>query len=634
MSAALVSGASRWLPGPELLPSVGARAGRLASGTAPGVGDGEQLIEVLVGERGLVPATLLVLLSGELQLNLVERALPLPALAPPAVGGLQQLGQILGLECLALLDDPAPGPQSKLFGAVSRRAAADQVHHQPAEDQATEDKDREAVHRVSLIARRRRRCPIAGEYQTRIADAPMPRNFTEGAVLEGLSIATALTRSESAGPISKWMKEAEMRLRFAVLASALSACAFTVAPSIADAHGPVHNRALTIHNSPHAIVAGEPVLIYGRLQGRDSAGQEITLYHRINPNAQFTVISRGVTDGSGRYEFTRAEGIVMSNRSWFVKGPVFTHSKTVHERVAAEVSIAASASEVATGQAVTFTGHVDPSHAGQSVILQGQRGDNGWVDLTRGRLDAGSNYSIAYKWARPGARDVRVVFAGDARNTAGVSSVAAVVVDQKQLPGFTIDSSQAIVPNATPTTISGMLDMPGTTTPEPGTSVSLYSRAPGGTFALAQTATTDANGDYTFTVESTTNMQYQARTTYAPLRDSAVVLQGVQDAVTLTSSSTTSTVGGTVTFTGNVSPGKPGEAVYLQRLGRDGFWHTVKSSTLGQLSNFSIAWSFGTAGIKQFRVQIPGDGTNVGGASAPVSETVAQPPVGNLPLGG
>jgi hypothetical protein len=78
---------------------------------------------------------------------------------------------------------------------------------------------------------------------------------------------------------------------------------------------PVRDRALTIHNSPRSIVAGDPVLIYGRLPGRGAAGRRIVLWHRINPRARFTIIGRTRTNRSGAYEFTRANGVVQSNRS-------------------------------------------------------------------------------------------------------------------------------------------------------------------------------------------------------------------------------------------------------------------------------------------------------------------------------
>jgi hypothetical protein len=427
-----------------------------------------------------------------------------------------------------------------------------------------------------------------------------------------------------------------MRVRVTVLVAAVVACAGAAIPSIAAAHGPIRDRALTIHNSPQSIVAGDPVLIYGRLLGRDSANQRIVLWHRINPQTRFTVIGRARTDSSGRYEFTRQNGIVQTNRSWYVTGPALSHSQTVHEQVSAEVTLTPSATEASTRHPITFTGQVSPGHAGQTIDLEAQRGDsNNWNTIKTARLDGSSSYSIPVAWRFPGPRNVRAVFPGDPRNTRGISAVSSVIVEQTEVAGFTIQSSSPIVLNQTPATISGTLLASSGSTAEPGVSVALYTSQPGRhDWSETQTTTTGLDGSYSFTVQGSTNELYQARTTFAPLRDSAVVFQGIQDVVSITSSAAAAVVGQQVTFSGNVSPGKPGDAVYLERLGKDGNWHIVESSTLDQASDYSIGWTFGTPGAKQVRVQVLGDSQNVTGVSASVPITVTLPPVGSLPNGG
>ena len=129
-----------------------------------------------------------------------------------------------------------------------------------------------------------------------------------------------------------------MRLRFTVLATAFAAFVIAAIPSLAGA-APHHNRGLTIHAVPPSINAGDEVDIIGRLKGPNAGGQTVRLWHRINPNGQFTPLGTRTTDSAGRYEFERADGIVDSNRSWFVVGPGHSHSKVVHEHVAALVSI-------------------------------------------------------------------------------------------------------------------------------------------------------------------------------------------------------------------------------------------------------------------------------------------------------
>jgi plastocyanin len=121
----------------------------------------------------------------------------------------------------------------------------------------------------------------------------------------------------------------------------------------------------------------------------------------------------------------------------------------------------------------------------------------------------------------------------------------------------------------------------------------------------------------------TNDTAYQVRTTLAPRRHSAVLFEGVQDVLTLTPSSTTSQVGGQVTFTGTVLPDKAGHVIYLQRLGADGDWHSEEVRFVTNASTFQFGWTFGKAGTYQFRARIIGGDGNVGGASAPATIQVS-----------
>ncbi|HEV3056250.1 MAG TPA: hypothetical protein VGX45_16430, partial [Solirubrobacteraceae bacterium] len=143
-----------------------------------------------------------------------------------------------------------------------------------------------------------------------------------------------------------------MRLRSAVLALLSSALVSIAIPAGALAHGPRHNHGVTIAATPNPILSGEAVLIYGQLNGSNHSGQTINLYHRVNPAHSFTLIGTTQTLANGFYEFTRAEGVVTTNRSWFVTAPNLSgniHSRTVSERVAALVSLMASPPPTANG---------------------------------------------------------------------------------------------------------------------------------------------------------------------------------------------------------------------------------------------------------------------------------------------
>jgi hypothetical protein len=145
--------------------------------------------------------------------------------------------------------------------------------------------------------------------------------------------------------------------------------------------------------------------------------------------------------------------------------------------------------------------------------------------------------------------------------------------------------------------------------------------------------TTDACGNYSFTQSPPHNTIYVVRTTLPPRRHTAPLFEGVRDLVTLTPSSTSSTVGGHITFSGGVTPDKAGHVIYLQKLGADNDWHTVEIRIVHSDASFQFGWTFGTPGSKEFRARIPGGPFNLGGASAPVTINVTLPPVTALPPG-
>jgi hypothetical protein len=417
-----------------------------------------------------------------------------------------------------------------------------------------------------------------------------------------------------------------VRPRFAVLASVLAALAVTAAPATAGA-APRHNRGLTINATPNPILAGEGVLIFGRLTG-GTAGETIRLYHRVAGSPRFTQVGSTTTDAHGFYEFTRAEGVVFTNRAWFVRGPGGVHSRTVFERVSALVSLASSETSTDTDHTVVFTGQVTPNHTGERVYLQQQVGSSDdWHTLESGRIGPGSTYSISHRFRVPGERDVRVVFRGDFRNVRGESDPISLTIEQAQVAGFTINTSDPIIQFGQSVTISGVLS--SATSPA---MVTLYERNPfQNRYVPIADTTTGTGGSYSFPPQMPTfNTLYQVRTTFAPHRHSAVLFEGVRDAVTMTASSTTVPVDGKVTFTGTVLPDKAGHVIYLQRLGRDGDWHTVEVRFVRSNSTFQFGWRFGTPGTQRFRARITSDHGNVGGASAPVTITVTPAPASTL----
>jgi len=427
-----------------------------------------------------------------------------------------------------------------------------------------------------------------------------------------------------------------MRIRVSVLVCALTLLASVTASGTASA-APQQDHGLTIAATPNPVIAGQGVLIYGRLLGPANGDRMIRLYHHISSSHRgYTPVAVTTTDPTGYYEFPRPDGLIYSNRDWFVRGPDGTQSRTIDERVRALVSVAPSAVSADTNHAVVFTGHVTPNHAFEQVFLQQQIGSSDdWRTLRTTTLDPGSNYFIAHRWRRPGEHDVRVVFGGDNRNASGASDPVTVEVQQAQVPGFTIDSSDPIIATGGSVTISGILDRAGTTTPAQSTIVQLWGRAPDHGFRALADEVTGPGGSYSFTQSNlTTNMVYYVATmsnAQSLPRRSALLFQGIRDIVTMQTATGSAMSGQSVTFAGTVQPDKSGRVIALQTLGADGDWHTVELGIVQPGSTFQFTWTVGAPGSSEFRARITGDQHNVGAASAPVTITATAPPPSSLP---
>ncbi len=414
-----------------------------------------------------------------------------------------------------------------------------------------------------------------------------------------------------------------MRTRLLVLLTLLCTLVAVVLPAAAQA-APAHNDGLTISATPNPIIAGQGVFIYGQLNTADNSGQQIKLFHRISPKTHFSLVQTTTTNSFGFYDFTRAEGVVTTNRSWFVTGPDGTHSRTIAEGVAAVVSFSASKTNAVTGERIVFTGNVSPSHPYQLVKVEEQNGlfGNVWTTIASTYTDAGSNFDLSHSWALPGDYTLRAVFPGDARNLEGDSDSITVSVQQKQHGLFTINSSDPIIAAGGSVTIYGTLYSSGST-PEPSTAVGLYGGKPGGTKELLARTITGPDGSYSFTRSPVHNKVYLVATISKPLRETANLYEGVQDVLTILASSTTSEQGGNVTLSGTVTPDHAGHLIYLQVLGTHGFWHNVAAGVVASGSTYSFTYTFGDDGTVQLRARIYGGPENIGGASSAVTITVS-----------
>jgi hypothetical protein len=416
--------------------------------------------------------------------------------------------------------------------------------------------------------------------------------------------------------------------------SALTMAAFALPGGAAAA--PVHNHGLTLTAEPDPVAAGQSVLIYGQLKGPDSGDQRVILYHRLARGWRFTPVGSTRTDASGFYEFVRADGIVTTNRQWFVVGPGHTHSRTVGELVSAVVSLTASTQSTTTGETVDFSGSVDPDHPDQRVVLQEQTDSfgNGWRTIARTTTDDGSNFTFAPTFRSAGDYTLRAVFARDARNITGDSPDVSLTVQQAQNTSFTITGSAPVITDGQPVTISGTLYTSGSTTaPQPGVSVTLYGKdVSGGTYRAIASTSTGPSGAYSFTQVPQYNMTYRVETGGSSPQSTAELYVGVQDVVTINSSTQTPELGQPVTIGGSVTPQHAGHVIALQELGAGGLWSDVALTRVEANSDYTFNYVPAQLGNVQLRTQIGGGPANVGADSAPVQLAVTGlAPVASLP---
>lgn len=415
----------------------------------------------------------------------------------------------------------------------------------------------------------------------------------------------------------------------AALVATLALLLPATAPAKRHRHNPPrHNHGLTIAAAPNPIDSGEPVLIYGQLNGPNHAGRRITLWHHLaGVRGGYTVVQRTTTDANGFWSVTRAAGVVTTNRAWFATAGRGVHSRTVRERVRATVTLDEPTGSLFTGTPISFAGSVSPDHAGEHVVLQQQVGANGdrWRTIDHARIGAGGKFTVVHRFRTPGDRTLRAVFRGDRRNVRGASTPISVTIEQRQVAGFTINASATSIDFGAVVTITGALSGGAST------AVTLYGRDErGGALRPLTTGTTDATGAYSFVEAPARNTIYQVRVATDPARRTATLFVGVHAVVSIAASATSGSVGDAITFTGTVAPSKAGHVIELQRLD-GGVWRTVAAGRVGALSHYALAYVLDSAGSIQFRTLVPGGPVNQRGISSAVTVAVNPSTAGALP---
>jgi hypothetical protein len=450
------------------------------------------------------------------------------------------------------------------------------------------------------------------------------------------------------------MRSQKMALAIAVAMALLTLVASADASPARRIFFPGRCR-INIEVAPRQITAGDPVTIFGRLRcrrHRGEAGAVVKLFHHLPGSFGYGYVQSTRTDARGFYEFTRADGVVDSNRSWAVSARG-THSVGKRIRVAAQVTLSgpAAGTQLLTGHpnAVTFTGTVSPADVGARVILQRQNAATGgeWRRIDRGVVTAGGTFSIVHTFIVPGDANIRALVRSEGRNIPTASNELEYEISQAQNPALTIGASADPISFGQSVTIAGTLA--GASGANQPVELLARTRLQNG-FATIAMATTDASGNYAFPAQSPANSTFYkvatlnrpcvtppnaVRVCMPPANSgpvtSAVLYEGVRDVLSAAVSATSVQAGGEVTFTGTVAPSHPGHVIYVERQNaNDGGFHVVQVGVVNADSTYSIAHRVYDAGTKVFRVYIPGGPENEGAASAPFTIQVTPGPAAAL----
>ena len=179
---------------------------------------------------------------------------------------------------------------------------------------------------------------------------------------------------------------------------------------------------------------------------------------------------------------------------------------------------------------------------------------------------------------------------------------------------ITLKPSADQVTYSTPVTLTGKVKGA-----KAGVIVTLERRAANvTTFVPAGTATTDGNGDYTFTQRPAKSSVFRATAATTPPATSADTPVAVAPLVGLKVSDSTPRKGQRVRFRGTVRPQHDGTRVAIQRKRADGTWATVKTPLLQDAGSSYSTYS------KRIRIRRTGTYRTVIAAHADHAEGVSR----------
>jgi phospholipase C len=188
-------------------------------------------------------------------------------------------------------------------------------------------------------------------------------------------------------------------------------------PAEAGSARSASSHRVTIHAIFNPARAGKVVTVEGQLVGA-RAGIRVALWHKLPTERTFHVWTRSKTGRHGVFAFSVHPTV---NQSLYVTG-AGRQSHTLFERVRANITLTQSDTRPYPGEAITFSGHVVPSYAGQRIAVQNRAG-GAWKTMTHARVGRSSSYSVRWTFHKSENFQVRMFIQGAARNATSYSPV-------------------------------------------------------------------------------------------------------------------------------------------------------------------------------------------------------------------
>jgi phospholipase C len=157
-------------------------------------------------------------------------------------------------------------------------------------------------------------------------------------------------------------------------------------------------------------VAGSVVAVKGRVVGGGS-GVRVVLWRRLPGERRFHIWERGKTKSRGTFSFSVRPTI---NQSLYVAGAGL-QSRTIFQRVHADITLLDSDALPYPGEKITFTGHVSPSYRGARITVLNRTGA-AWTTMTHTRIGRGSNYTVSWTFHQTQTFHVRMFLTRSSRN--------------------------------------------------------------------------------------------------------------------------------------------------------------------------------------------------------------------------